>query len=414
MVAYIIFISNLVIKEPPDSSPITVEANAAIYQAINQSADPCDSFELYACGHYTDFNAIDPWRATHIISNRKIQFIVDECKETVTNWSLPPQTEPISTLLKWGFVVNNVSMDWTWQNKTVRLVVVGDDCANDTATPPPDPMCLQDIIPEHIAHENVIIQGNPCELLSKNFTHIQPPPNYPNNCKYLVGMMQAERISQAMPVSNISDIVDPIRKAYGLNTSFHLGGGPGLVRDIPFTPNLATMWITQHELLMNTVGHNLLEPTWAMSANVVNMWYDSDQDAVFVPSAMLFPPMYHEDYDFDVKLGTIGFFISHEFGHALDFRRKNASLGQMLVDRIALAANQTDLVNVTVHEDIADYYGILFLEKAFGSLTKPTLLKLAQSFCMESEQFTGDVHAPGRWRVNTTVSFSKSYSEWCL
>lgn len=415
MVAYVVFMANLIIKEPPEASPVSIEAAAAVEQVVNTSADPCNSFELYACGHYTEFNALSPWATTKIIGNRHIEHIVDECEAIVKNWNMPISNDT-STLLLWGYEVNNISFDITWENKVVKLIVSASDNTTHT-TDPTEFACISNLLPEHVNQKDVIIRGLPCDFVcDDNETALTAvPADYPTTCLQLTSAMQINRVTSAMPVPNISDIVDPIIRAYGLNTSFHLGGGPSVIGDIDFEENVSSMWIRQREAAFKVVGNPLTGPTWAMGANVVNMWYDGDQDAVFVPSGMFFPPMYHADYDMDVKLGTIGFFISHEFGHALDKRLKNTTLGNMLVRRIETVANTTERVNITAKEDIADYYGIQYLEKAHGPLSKLTLLKLAQAFCMESEEFSGDVHAPGRWRVNTTMSFSTSYRrEWCL
>ena len=422
MIAYVVFITNTVLKRDNPPSPTTIEENAAIMQAVNTSADPCNSFEHYACGHYTEFNAIDPWSKTQIIANRQLTDLVDECENTIKNWSLPGVGHPVignpisnntAQLLLWGFCVNTVSFAITWENKIIKLVIIAGN-ATEPYNNTNDLQCLDDIVPPTVELENVIVHGNPCTLLNNDTVTIKEPSDYPSTCVEVLSYMQMGRVADAMPIPNISDIVDPIIAAYDLNTSFHLGGGQSITLDINLQQNLSVMWVQQKLAEIAQVGTTLSGPTWAMSANIVNMWYDGDQDAVFVPSGMFFPPMYHPDYELRVLLGTIGFFISHEFGHALDSRRDNNTLGEMLVNRIEQVANTSEMVNVTVHEDIADYYGIQFLEKSHGPLTQLTLLKLGQSFCMESDKFSGDVHAPGRWRVNTTMSFSESYHrEWC-
>ena len=155
---------------------------------------------------------------------------------------------------------------------------------------------------------------------------------------------------------------------------------------------------------MYVLGVRVESIIWAAAANEVNAFYDPCQNAIFVPSGILTPPFFHEDYDDDLVLGGIGFVIAHELGHAMDHNLNESEVRVAVVKHMAAITHTPQLVvNHTVSEDVADELGGRLLAQT-AQLTPRIGYQLAQCWCLSPSNFSKDVHAPGSARVNTLMT----------
>jgi predicted metalloendopeptidase len=186
-------------------------------------------------------------------------------------------------------------------------------------------------------------------------------------------------------------------------------GGRGHVDDFEWDDDLNRLWTRKMRLEFDLAGDQIKKNAWPMSGNEVNAVYVPNQDAVFVMGALLQPPFFDAHWSEELMVAGIDFIIAHEIGHAIDFRVNDTRLKHLIVQKLEAVANdQKQLVDATSSEDVADYYGMKIVETV-SAPTMTSFYHFAQLFCSKNDSFSGDVHAPGPWRVNQTVGLS---SHW--
>jgi len=181
--------------------------------------------------------------------------------------------------------------------------------------------------------------------------------------------------------------------------------------------NLTVLYLERNSILLKSIGYpsgNHLN----VAGTTVNAFYSPFDNAVQIPLGILQPPIYDCNYPTSLIRGSVGFLIGHEIGHAVDdvgskfgtfgqYRNLTNGfyevIGESIIDYLVSKTND-EYVNVTVNEDIADYIG-------FNTIIQPdspseTLLQFAQLWCSTNKTFSGDVHAPDFWRVNSSVELN--------
>lgn len=171
---------------------------------------------------------------------------------------------------------------------------------------------------------------------------------------------------------------------------------------------------------------------------IVNAEFDFVWDLIRVPWGIVQPPMYSVEWPWGLKLATIGFVISHEFGHALDPdlilpAPHSATANTILDTKACVTRGRT----TTADEDWADFFGMQVISQIFspappgadplpyenlygasGAFRDPRSLLTAwtQLWCDGgsalddwAEPSPGDVHSLPGFRTNHTLMSSPAF-----
>ena len=174
---------------------------------------------------------------------------------------------------------------------------------------------------------------------------------------------------------------------------------------------------------------------WHMPAQMVNAYYDPQQNQIVFPAAILQAPFYSLDQSSSANYGGIGAVIAHEISHAFDTNGasfdENGSLNdwwteedyeafkertQKVVDEFDGLDSYGAKVNgkLTVSENVADLGGVAaalaaakrdadFSAKDFFESWATIWRQKARPEIMQLLA-ASDVHGPAKFRVNVTVS----------
>lgn len=183
---------------------------------------------------------------------------------------------------------------------------------------------------------------------------------------------------------------------------------------------------------------------WHMPAHMVNAYYDPQQNQIVFPAAILQAPFYSLEQSSSANYGGIGAVIAHEISHAFDTNGasfdEHGSLKDWWTEADYTAFKErTDKVvdqfegldsygakvngKLTVSENVADLGGVACAleaaKKEADFSARDYFVNFARIWRMKARpefmqmMATVDVHAPGEWRTNVTLTnFDEFHQEF--
>lgn len=184
---------------------------------------------------------------------------------------------------------------------------------------------------------------------------------------------------------------------------------------------------------------------WGMTPQTVNAYYNSVNNEIVFPAAILQAPFFHPDADAAVNYGGIGAVIGHEIGHGFDDQGRKSDGDGMLrdwwtkedaakfeVQKVKLGKQYSAFeplpgmhVNgdLTMGENIGDMGGLSFAYDAYHASLKGQAAPVLDGFTGDQRVFLGwaqvwrqksredalkqqlasDPHSPAYYRVNGTI-----------
>ena len=203
--------------------------------------------------------------------------------------------------------------------------------------------------------------------------------------------------------------------------------------------NIISINRSAYELKLNRLENNMIFRS--LSDSEVNAYYNPMDNAVYIPSSVMF--LLNSDADYYEKLGTIGMIIAHEVTHGFDY---NGSLfdekGNMynwwndedrnnytkLKEAVSSYYSDIEVLDgkyidgqKTVNENIADM-GALKIISGIAidrGANSDELKKMYSSFarfwkCQVNDSYAkllllNDSHSPNKFRVNAVLSVTKEF-----
>lgn len=193
---------------------------------------------------------------------------------------------------------------------------------------------------------------------------------------------------------------------------------------------------------VDKLGKPVDRSEWGMSPQTVNAYYNSRQNEIVFPAAILMPPFFNPEADDAVNYGGIGAVIGHEVGHGFDdsgsqsdgdgnlrdwwTAEDKANFGKLTDALVAQYGNYSPIdgykVNgkLTLGENIGDNSGLSIAYKAYQISLKGKTAPVIDGFTGNQRVFMGwaqvwrgkardaetirllstDSHAPGVFRAN--------------
>lgn len=193
---------------------------------------------------------------------------------------------------------------------------------------------------------------------------------------------------------------------------------------------------------VDKLGKPVDRSEWGMSPQTVNAYYNSRQNEIVFPAAILMPPFFNPEADDAVNYGGIGAVIGHEVGHGFDdsgsqsdgdgnlrdwwTAEDKANFGKVTDALVAQYGNYSPLeghkVNgkLTLGENIGDNAGLSIAFKAYQLSLKGKKPPVIDGYTGNQRVFMGwaqvwrgkardketirllatDSHAPGMFRAN--------------
>ena len=193
---------------------------------------------------------------------------------------------------------------------------------------------------------------------------------------------------------------------------------------------------------IDKLGKPVDRSEWGMSPQTVNAYYNSRQNEIVFPAAILMPPFFNPDADDAVNYGGIGAVIGHEIGHGFDdsgsqsdgdgnlrdwwTAEDKANFGKVTDALVAQYGNYSPIegykVNgkLTLGENIGDIAGLSIAYKAYQLSLNGKKPPVIDGFTGNQRVFMGwaqvwrgkardaetirllatDSHAPGIFRAN--------------
>lgn len=193
---------------------------------------------------------------------------------------------------------------------------------------------------------------------------------------------------------------------------------------------------------VDKLGKPVDRSEWGMSPQTVNAYYNSRQNEIVFPAAILMPPFFNPEADDAVNYGGIGAVIGHEIGHGFDdsgsqsdgdgnlrdwwTAEDKANFGKVTDALVAQYGNYSPLeghkVNgkLTLGENIGDNAGLSIAFKAYQLSLKGKKPPVIDGYTGNQRVFMGwaqvwrgkardketirllatDSHAPGMFRAN--------------
>nr|WP_315482535.1 M13-type metalloendopeptidase [uncultured Undibacterium sp.] len=193
---------------------------------------------------------------------------------------------------------------------------------------------------------------------------------------------------------------------------------------------------------VDKLGKPVDRSEWGMSPQTVNAYYNSRQNEIVFPAAILMPPFFNPEADDAVNYGGIGAVIGHEIGHGFDdsgsqsdgdgnlrdwwTAEDKANFGKVTDALVAQYANYSPLegykVNgkLTLGENIGDNAGLSIAYKAYQLSLNGKKPPVIDGYTGNQRVFMGwaqvwrgkardketvrllstDSHAPGMFRAN--------------
>ena len=181
----------------------------------------------------------------------------------------------------------------------------------------------------------------------------------------------------------------------------------------------------------------------ALSETEVNAYYNPTDNAVYIPSSVMF--LLKENDSYYERLGTIGMIIAHEITHGFDYNGslfdKDGNLKnwwndndrsnyKKLKDKVSAYYNKVEVLDgktidgdKTVNENIADMGALKIIsavavdKKASREEVKEMYLSFAKFWrCQATDEYTkllllNDSHSPNKYRVNVVLSLLDNFYE---
>jgi len=382
-----------------------------IERALNATINPCTDLYGHSCGNFGRYNAQSTWGRLQAIARHELQLMPEYTACSARgpgHFDRPPINVTCAAqdrvschmdLLAQGFAVNDVNARVAAINGTyIMLYWINDD----------DLIAARTLTPNH-AERSEAVKSH----LADNLTDVQYSPYMPDACGPAVETFRLASIATRHPtpdgVAALADSLMDEIKHWRTPPLLRVGGGPGIAADVDFDKDNVAMWEEQRLRELALVGTAAPTDRWGVPATTVNAFYSSDDDSVTIPAMMLREPFYHPSYSESLKRGGLGFVLAHELGHAVDHALNDSGLRHAIGHRMAEMSTATyDTVFRTESEDVADHYARTVLDNS-GPIDRMLVLQAAQMWCLTSSNWS-DVHAPGRWRVNASLSTPGTWS----
>ena len=431
LVAYVVFIVNVAVDQQPVPLLPTVQTTHREWQlseASNTTIDMCVDFAAHACDSSKLVHGLNMWQETTHVAFARVEAtdLYRSCVESMLfepteviplvddpgsadDWDETTHVRAVVSALLLGYSVNGVLARVSPMNG-IHSLHVWHANSRFVHSVPADATCFAEYLTDHsslLLHTVVHSPKSVCALLELA-TIAVTPVDYPLSCFDVVTMFGPQQLAAALdtPHRAVADaLANRIAAHMALpDVAINVGVGKTVIGDT-FDPalDIRTMWDARTTLRMGLVGALVNASLWDANPAMVNAFYDGELNAIFIPQGILWPPFVSECYSDELNLGTIGFIVAHELGHARD-RRDNDTilLGQVVKDVMALSNASQLVVEVTAHEDLADYHAAKTLD-AMVDLSVVTLLQFASLWCDTTASFSVDVHAPGWVRTNEVV-----------
>ena len=203
--------------------------------------------------------------------------------------------------------------------------------------------------------------------------------------------------------------------------------------------------------MVSQLGKPVDRTRWAMTPQTVNAYYNSTNNEIVFPAAILQPPFFDPTADDAVNYGAIGAVIGHEIGHGFDDQGRKSDGAGNLVDwwsqadakafeeRASRLGAQFDVLSpveglhvngkLTMGENIGDLSGLAQAYRAYRISLKGKEAPVIDGFTGDQRFFMGyaqawrenareaivrqlllsDPHSPGQYRANVPVANNDAF-----
>jgi predicted metalloendopeptidase len=211
----------------------------------------------------------------------------------------------------------------------------------------------------------------------------------------------------------------------------------------------ARAWAFQD--MVSQLGKPVDRARWVTTPQTVNAYYNSTNNEIIFPAAILQPPFFDPSADDAVNYGAIGAIIGHEIGHGFDDQGRKSDGAGNLVDwwspsdakafeeRASRLGAQFDVLSpvegahvngkLTMGENIGDLSGLAQAYRAYHISLKGKEAPVIDGFTGDQRFFMGfaqawresareaitrqlllsDSHAPGQYRANVPVENNDAF-----
>jgi putative endopeptidase len=205
------------------------------------------------------------------------------------------------------------------------------------------------------------------------------------------------------------------------------------------------------EDMVSQLGKPVDRTRWSMTPQTVNAYYNSTNNEIVFPAAILQPPFFDPAADDAVNYGAIGAVIGHEIGHGFDDQGRKSDGAGNLVDwwspgdakafeeRASRLGAQFDVLSpveglhvngkLTMGENIGDLSGLAQAYRAYRISLKGKEAPVIDGFTGDQRFFMGyaqawrenareaitrqlllsDPHSPGQYRANVPVANNDAF-----
>jgi putative endopeptidase len=203
--------------------------------------------------------------------------------------------------------------------------------------------------------------------------------------------------------------------------------------------------------MVSQLGKPVDRARWMMTPQTVNAYYNSNNNEIVFPAAILQPPFFDPSADDAVNYGAIGAVIGHEIGHGFDDQGRKSDGAGNLVDwwspsdakafeeRASRLGAQFDVLSpveglhvngkLTMGENIGDLSGLAQAYRAYRISLEGKEAPVIDGFTGDQRFFMGyaqawrenareaitrqlllsDPHSPGQYRANVPVANNDAY-----
>jgi len=203
--------------------------------------------------------------------------------------------------------------------------------------------------------------------------------------------------------------------------------------------------------MVSQLGKPVDRTRWVMTPQTVNAYYNSTNNEIVFPAAILQPPFFDPNADDAVNYGAIGAIIGHEIGHGFDDQGRKSDGAGNLVDwwspsdakafeeRASRLGAQFDVLSpvegahvngkLTMGENIGDLSGLAQAYRAYRISLKGKEAPVIGGFTGDQRFFLGfaqawresareaitrqlllsDPHSPGQYRANVPVENNDAF-----
>lgn len=431
LMAYVIFVTNTFYCEGPNglhnSSLVVLHRESGLQMTLNNTFNPCTQFWDHVCHDFYDYYPLSFFDQLGIASrdcvrsSDEFKTCLDVINFNVTDEELLKRnSHTLADNLVAGFNVNNVVMRVMGYNGTYLPYLLKDileepdeDGSGDEpkiTTEPPDVVDNLEIGNvvrcQCLRYEVIAFDLNICSMLCDDEQVVRLPSDFPRDCMQALSRFRLNATS--FHVRKKYEKLEAFAKKTDPSVPVFFGGGPGKVADTEFETSILNMWMSHQRNEAHLINSSVIIDAWPGPSYTVNALYSHTSDSVFIFDGLLNYPFYSDEFSNELLMGGLGFIIAHELGHAKDYRENNTLLGNALIRELEIRAHTSKHVAVTVHEDIADYYAMQTIDSV---MSRTGFYQLAQLWCTKNTVFSGDVHAPGKFRINETTSHSLTFKK---